>query len=307
MRPKPTPSLVSCTDLPCPSPLAHALPGLSALDPHAHLFEVRCTIDDPAPGGQRFRLPTWVPGSYLIREFARHFVAGPRRECRRARWRSRRGEGHVARRAVRPVRSRSSRKVYAFDLSVRTAYLDTTRGYFNGGACSCPGGPRRRAVHARDRRRPTGPSYAAGAARRRSRARRSDFGRYRAADYDELIDHPVEMGDFALGEFRAGGVPHEIAITGRVDADLPRLAARPRAHLPVADRPLRRHAAASTATTCSRSWRWATATAASSIASSTSLLCRRESLPLPGRDGHDRRLPSASSASRATSTSTRGT
>ena len=44
-------------------------------DVHAHLFEVSCTVDEPDPSGQRFRLPAWVPGSYLIREFARHFVS----------------------------------------------------------------------------------------------------------------------------------------------------------------------------------------------------------------------------------------
>ena len=50
------------------------------------------------------------------------------------------------------------------------------------------------------------------------------FGRYRADGYDELIDHPVEMSDFALAAFAAGGVRHEIAITGRQEADLERLA-----------------------------------------------------------------------------------
>ena len=47
---------------------------IAPIDVDAHLFEVRCTIDDPDPQGQRFRLPTWIPGSYLIREFARQFV-----------------------------------------------------------------------------------------------------------------------------------------------------------------------------------------------------------------------------------------
>ena len=51
------------------------------------------------------------------------------------------------------------------------------------------------------------------------------FGRYRAADYDELIDHPVEMGTFTLARFKACGIPHEIAITGRHDCDLERLTA----------------------------------------------------------------------------------
>jgi predicted metalloprotease with PDZ domain len=51
------------------------------------------------------------------------------------------------------------------------------------------------------------------------------FGRYRAANYDELVDHPVETGTFSLIEFRACGVPHEVAITGRHDCDARRLAA----------------------------------------------------------------------------------
>ena len=40
-------------------------------NPRAHLFTVTCTVPDPAPDGQILRLPTWIPGSYLVREFAR--------------------------------------------------------------------------------------------------------------------------------------------------------------------------------------------------------------------------------------------
>jgi len=42
--------------------------------PEAHLYRVTCTVDDPDPSGQRFALPAWVPGSYAIRDFARHVV-----------------------------------------------------------------------------------------------------------------------------------------------------------------------------------------------------------------------------------------
>ena len=42
--------------------------------PEAHLFEVEIDIADPAPDGQRLSLPAWIPGSYMIREFARHIV-----------------------------------------------------------------------------------------------------------------------------------------------------------------------------------------------------------------------------------------
>ena len=48
--------------------------ALAARSPEAHLFEVACSVDDPDPAGQAFRLPTWIPGSYPIREFAKNVV-----------------------------------------------------------------------------------------------------------------------------------------------------------------------------------------------------------------------------------------
>ena len=51
------------------------LPAVSyqvkALDLHAHLFEVRLTVAQPAPD-QVVSLPVWIPGSYLVREFSKH-------------------------------------------------------------------------------------------------------------------------------------------------------------------------------------------------------------------------------------------
>ena len=41
-------------------------------NPEAHLFKIRCTVDNSDPWVQKFSLPTWVPGSYLIREFAKY-------------------------------------------------------------------------------------------------------------------------------------------------------------------------------------------------------------------------------------------
>jgi predicted metalloprotease with PDZ domain len=109
-----------------------------ALDVRAHLFEVACTIDDPDRDGQRFRLPAWIPGSYLIREFARHFV-DVRGSCD--------GEAVAIVKETKDVWRAAPcageltvvAQVYANDLSVRAAYLDRTRGFFNGTAVFlCP-------------------------------------------------------------------------------------------------------------------------------------------------------------------------
>lgn len=47
---------------------AHIRYSILPSKPEAHLFEVRCTVDNPDPWGQKFSLPAWIPGSYMIRE-----------------------------------------------------------------------------------------------------------------------------------------------------------------------------------------------------------------------------------------------
>jgi len=191
----------------------------------AHSFEVTCTVSDPDPEGQHFQLPAWIPGSYLIRDFARHVVS-IRAQTGRRQLPIAKLDKHTW---ITPPESGPvtvTMEVYAFDLSVRGAYLDATRGFFNGPcvflraigkdarACEVdilpPRGARARTWRvATTLRRKEAPAYG--------------FGVYRAADYDELIDHPVELGTFALGEFQAGGVTHAIAISGRHEADMDRL------------------------------------------------------------------------------------
>ncbi len=40
-------------------------------NPGAHLFEVTLNVAEPDASGQEFIIPAWIPGSYLIRDFAR--------------------------------------------------------------------------------------------------------------------------------------------------------------------------------------------------------------------------------------------
>jgi len=212
--------LPSSTATPVPTQY-HIVP----LDPHAHLYEVSVTVVDPDPAGQHFRLPTWIPGSYLIREFARHFVS--------VRADAESGEIAITKEAKDVWRAAPCfgpltvvAHVYAYDLSVRTAYLDGTRGYFNGSAVFlCPVG-REEAPCTVDI---SPPDPAFGEWRVATTlpavvAAPYGFGRYRAENYDELIDHPVETGTFATATFMAGGAQHDIAVTGQPEADLPRLA-----------------------------------------------------------------------------------
>ena len=121
-------------------------------------------------------------------------------------------------------------EVYAWDLSVRAAHLDETHGFFNGTSVFLlPLGHEDDACQV-DILPPDGARYAdwvvaTGLAPARG-TRRGRFGSYRAANYDELIDCPVQMGPLAVVRFDVLGTPHEIAITGKVPRlDLRRLAA----------------------------------------------------------------------------------
>ncbi len=194
--------------------------------PGAHLFRVSCTVEHPDPSGQRFALPAWSPGSYLIRDYSRHIVSIAASSLERGRARPlalEKTDKHSWRAVSAPGPVRVDYEVYAWDLSVRGAHLDATHAFFNGPAVFL------RALGQEDRAceldiaRPAGARFRGwrvATAMARAQAPAMGFGTYRAANYDELIDHPAEMGEFALGRFLACGVPHEVALTGRQDADL---------------------------------------------------------------------------------------
>nr|MBP8215932.1 peptidase M61 [Propionivibrio sp.] len=101
--------------------------------PAAHRFEVSCTVAAPDPSGQRFALPAWIPGSYLIRDFARNIVA-IRAESGGKPVALEKIDKHTWRAAALkpPAALTVVIEVYAWDLSVRGAHFDETHAFFNG-------------------------------------------------------------------------------------------------------------------------------------------------------------------------------
>ncbi|HGL5383606.1 MULTISPECIES: M61 family metallopeptidase [Burkholderia cepacia complex] len=194
----------------------------------AHLFEVTVTVADPDPEGQRFSLPVWIPGSYLVREFARNIVTLRAFNDAGRKVRIAKTDKHTWQAA--PVAGALTLRydVYAWDLSVRSAYLDESGGFFNATAVFLSVAGREDAPCEVDIAKPAGAAFrtwrVGTALPEAGGTRRYGFGAYRAANYDELSDHPVTIGEFALATFDAHGVPHDIVIAGRVtQLDLERL------------------------------------------------------------------------------------
>ena len=203
--------------------------------PAAHRFEVRCVVESPDPTGQRFALPAWIPGSYLIRDFARNIVS-IRAEAGGKPVALEKTDKHTWRAASlkQPAALTVVIEVYAWDLSVRGAHFDETHAFFNGTSTFLRVIGQEDAPCLVDIQPPEGERYKdwrvatamtplQAGGDRRGKAKRHGFGLYCAENYDELIDHPVEMGHFSHATFEACGVPHEVVITGRHDCDMSRL------------------------------------------------------------------------------------
>lgn len=196
-------------------------------NPKAHLFSVELHLATPNPKGQVLRLPAWIPGSYKIRDFARHIVSLTVTDEKgepvevikldKQSWQCAPTERAIVIRY----------EVYAWELSVRAAHLDQTHGYFNG-AClflMAEGFEEQACIvelQAPDKQQILAPWRVATTLTPES-ATPFDFGRYQATDYQDLIDHPVEMGNFKLISFAVNGVPHDLAISGRCHLDPERI------------------------------------------------------------------------------------
>ena len=188
--------------------------AVEAADLNAHLFRVTLTIPQPARE-QTVSLPVWIPGSYMVREFAKHLQNLRARQGRRTAavaqqdkctWQitCREGEPLVL-----------SYEVYAFDNSVRTAWLDSQRGFFNGTSlCLRVHGQEQQAHHLHMQAVKSQPKWQAATGLTPIKVDKRGFGLYAAADYDELVDCPVELGAFWSGSFLACGIPHRFVVAG---------------------------------------------------------------------------------------------
>jgi predicted metalloprotease with PDZ domain len=180
----------------------------------AHLYRVTLTVASPA-AHQVLRLPVWIPGSYLVREFAKHLQHLECKQLGRQRPLQQLDKASWAVDCQPGVPLQVTYEVYANDPSVRTAWLDSARGFFNGTSlCLLVEGqqnqPHVLELPAGDA--PSGWQVATGLTP--VKVNQAGFGVYQAADYDELVDCPVEMGAFWSGSFVASGIPHRFVVAG---------------------------------------------------------------------------------------------
>jgi predicted metalloprotease with PDZ domain len=198
-------------------------------NPEAHLFGVELVIDSPLVANLQLIMPAWCPGSYMIRDFARHLVRieaadGAGRPLMLSKldkqtWELVPGHGFSGPSIVRY-------QVYAFDFTVRAAHLDCTHGYFNGPSLFLKVSGLADRPCCIEIQPPAGERFTdwrVATSLRPLEAGPRGFGTYQSENYDDLIDHPVEMGQFDWVDFEVRSVPHAMVLSGRHHCNLERL------------------------------------------------------------------------------------
>ncbi|MCH8070006.1 MAG: PDZ domain-containing protein [Candidatus Marinimicrobia bacterium] len=207
--------ILGCSTISARIPRPQIIYQLSMPEPHTHYFHVELTIEDNADSLLILKMPVWTPGSYLIREFSRHI---PRvnasannkplsvKKTAKNEWTVKTGKHQTI---------IIQYKIYAFEQSVRTSFLNSSRGYVNGASVF---------LYVEGRENEPGilkirpfkqwHTISTGLPKVRGKRRTYEF-----PDYDILIDSPILIGNHKVLEFTVDDIPHEIAVFGQGNMD----------------------------------------------------------------------------------------
>ena len=189
--------------------------------PHTHLFDVSVAIKRAVNGPQEERLvmPVWTPGSYMVREFARHVqdFAATDAAGQPLKWeKTNKDTWRVITNGAREWHA--TYRVYANELSVRTSELNSEHAFWNNatllmyldGFLKNPSTVR---VLAPDVWKvATGLPAVLG-----------QKNTFHAENFDVLYDSPFEASNFKTLVFNVKGVPHRIVIDGEGNYDPERM------------------------------------------------------------------------------------
>lgn len=200
--------------------------AISVASTVGHLFNLKLKISQPNKNGQRLSLPAWIPGSYMVRDFAKNIVSIKAMD---------ENGSHIALHKLDKQTWQADTvdgpltihyQVYAFDLSVRGAYINDEIAFFNGTNVflAVEGQTTQSCALSITKPQQTELSHWKVATTMPSVSCQTNvFGDYQANNYNELIDHPVLIGEFDVLPFSAGEVNFELILAGGHQADTQRM------------------------------------------------------------------------------------
>lgn len=196
---------------------------VSMPEPHTHYFEVKMNVSNYEKEHIDIKMPVWAPGSYLVREFAKSV------EAVNASFNKKLLKTEKINKNTWRIHTKNANnvnityRVYAFELSVRTSFLDASHGYFNGTSMfmyidDLKNKPHNLTVIPFKDWKKVSTSLSKVAIDGKSKG-----FQFQAPDYDILVDSPVEIGNHETFDFESAGVIHHVAMYGKGNYDVEKL------------------------------------------------------------------------------------
>ncbi len=182
---------------------------LSMPEPHTHYFEVSMTVEnsDKSKDYTDFKMPVWTPGSYLIREYAKNVEGFSANDGTNA-LKFDKINKNTWRVFGKNNKITIKYKVYSFELTVRTSFLDDVHGYVNGASLFMYVPElKMSALNLTVIPKNEWKTVSTGM----KRISKKDF-QYFASDFDVLVDSPIEIGNHKVLTFKTLGILHTLAI-----------------------------------------------------------------------------------------------
>ena len=181
---------------------------------NAHTWCVTLHVPNPR-AKQQFQLPVWIPGSYLVREFSKQLSDMLATQSGQVLKIQQLDKNTWQTNCKANQALQLQYKVYAHDNSVRSAWLDANRGFFNGTSMFVQALGQNQSSFSLELISPAHTdNWRVATALKAVRIDDAGFGIYHAQNYDELADSPVEMSAFASSKFSVLKSNHQMVVTG---------------------------------------------------------------------------------------------
>ena len=191
-----------------------------------HLFDISLRIENPDKNGQILTLAAWIPGSYMIRDFAKNIVKISAQDDKGQNISLLKLDKQTWQAPAVSTALTIQYQVYAFDLSVRGAYINDEMAFFNGTNMFLAVAGQTDKTCGLTLQKPAQAdlSHWQVATTMPTKMQNTHaFGEYWANNYEELIEHPVLIGEFDILPFSAATVDFELILAGGHQADVQRI------------------------------------------------------------------------------------
>lgn len=199
--------------------------NLRMTKPQNHYFEMEMQISEFKPGDLTVKMPVWAPGSYLVREFSKNVNLVRAYDEKGTELKV----GKTSKNAWKISTGKAKKvsvqyEVYAFELSVRTSFLDLTHGFVSNSGVFCyldghkDKGGTVTVYPYKDFKVITTPLE-----KTESQSGEERSETFRFPNFDVLVDSPFEVGNQEVFDFTVDGTKHTVAMYGSGNYDIDEL------------------------------------------------------------------------------------